>query len=369
MAKIVLISNSSSSCFHFRHELSTRLLQEGFEVIEVIGDTRFESTIKAWGVEVRIAPLETRSLNVAKLITYEKKLKEILISENPDVVFTFQTKPNICGMFASKAAHIKNTFAMVEGLGDGFGRHDIIGKIIECSLTLLFKMSLKYSKKVFFLNEEDVAFFSKKRIISPNKPVLIHGIGIDCDFYNKAPFENYFTATMISRLIPKKGVFDFCEAARECKKINPNLHFRLIGMPIEITEKELKPFMEDGSIEFLGGIDDVRPELSRMTISVVPTYYLEGLPQTIMEAMATGRPVITTKMRGCNFCVQDGVNGLFVEMQNPKDLSQKLLMLFSDPERIIKMGNSARDFAISNFDEAKINKKILATISANSVIS
>lgn len=362
MNKIVLITNSSSVFFYFRKELVFDLKKNGFDVIGIVGDEKYVSEIKSWGVQVFTAPLKNRNKNIFSFYPYKRKLEQILRSEMPNMVITFQTKPNIFGIRAAKKAGINKVFSMVEGLGDGFSGKGIKGKIVSDGIRLLYKKSLPYACGIFVLNKEDEDFLEKQCSIPKRKMILINGTGIDCSAYPQRPFTNFKTATMVSRLIAGKGVFVFAEAARICHKKRPDLIFKLIGSESEITKNDLKSYIEDGSILYLGPVGDLKTELQDMTISIVPSFYLEGMPRAIMEAMATGRPVITTNTRGCNAAIQNGVTGLLVQMKNPNDLAEKIIELFSNQRNIILYGQNARDFAEKNFDSHIIDKTVIDSL-------
>jgi glycosyltransferase involved in cell wall biosynthesis len=365
MKKILLITNSSSVFFYFRKELVFDLLKSDFEVIGLIGDCIHKSQIETWGIKVHVVSLNNRSKNILSFRTYQKGIENVIEEEKPNFILTFQTKPNIFGIRAAKRISNAKVFSMVEGLGDGFSGEGLKGKLVALGLLTLYQRTLHYANKVFFLNKEDLSFLVNKRVVRKSQAAMIEGTGIDCGIYKEEPFNNFRTATMVSRLIPRKGVYVFAEAARICHRARPDLIFKLIGAESEIKKEDLNPYIQDGSIQYLGSVKDLKPELRNMSISIVPTFYLEGLPRAIMEAMATGRPVISTDARGCNASVLNGYNGLIVNQQDPQDLAKKMLFLFSNIELIKNMGKNARKFAFTHFSSDVIDKQVIDILEEN----
>lgn len=366
MKKIAIITNSSFACYYFRRELICDLKKADFQVCVILGDDKLKQEIERdLGIEIFVTPLVNRSKNVFSLVQYQRELMAILKKIRPDIVFTFQTKPNIFGVRAAQQLGIHHVFAMVEGLGDGFVGSSLGEKLISLYLLKEFKKSFKHIDHVFLLNDEDFNFLAKKKVLSKERATVIRGTGIDVKAYPQMPFNNMKTAMMVSRLIPRKGVIEFCEAARLCVQKDRTLHFILIGREGDITKRDLQPFLDDGSIEYLGNINDLHPYLANMTIAVVPTYYLEGLPRAIMEAMATGRPVITTNVRGCNACVTNLETGLIVKQQDANDLSEKILWLFHHQDVLKDMGEKARSFACKFLSSETIDNTVIQIIKSD----
>jgi glycosyltransferase involved in cell wall biosynthesis len=168
---------------------------------------------------------------------------------------------------------------------------------------------------------------------------------------------------LISRLIKEKGILDYVEAARIVKQRRPEVEFKLVGFfdknPSALKEIELQSWIQEGVLHYLGKLDDVRPAIALSSVYVLPSYYGEGTPRTVLEAMAMGRPIITTDSPGCRETVVDGENGFLVPVKDPLSLSKSMLRFIENPTLIEQMGKISREIAIKKYDVNKVNSVIL----------
>lgn len=365
MKTIALILNSSKACYYFRRELISSLQKKAYKVIVVAGDNIFEKELVSLGVLFYCVPMTNRSINPFKMKQYQNRLTRLLKSVKPNIVFCFQIKPISFGVVAAKKSGVKNIYSMVEGLGDSFSKDSLKFKFISLFVSKMLKRSFRLCNKCFVMNKEDILFLEKKKILQYGKAILINGTGIDPFEYNyKSPF-NFETVVMISRLIKNKGVFDFCDAARIIKQTNKNICFYLIGYESDIQKKDIQTYIDDGSIEYLGVVPNLIPILEKMSIFVLPTFYNEGFPRSILEAMAIGRPVVTTNTKGCNVAVKNHINGLLVEPHNPNELAKQILFLLNNKQKIIEYGLAGRKMVEDNFNSNNISNSIIADIEKN----
>ena len=357
--KIVMLMNSSQACFYFRRELMGCLLSRGHEIHAICGDDSFGPKIKEIGVNFWHIPIVNRSVDVFGSFIFRRKLRKLLLDLRPDVFFSFQIKPIAYGNHVAKKAKIPHIFCMVEGLGDGFSRQSLKYRMAELYLSHKLKQCFRVAESCFVMNQEDIDFFVEQKIMEKKKAILINGTGIDPCEYPYVKMTNFNSVVMISRLIKSKGVLDFCEAAALCKKQRPDLEFSLIGHESDITKEDLLRFINSGAINYLGAVPDLHRSLKEMTVFVLPTYYNEGFPRSILEAMATGRPVITTNTKGCNVEVEEGVNGVFVPPKNPQELATAILRLCNNKEKLIKFGLNGRERAEKLFNATNISNYIV----------
>ena len=166
---------------------------------------------------------------------------------------------------------------------------------------------------------------------------------------------------MVARLNKAKGVFEYCNCAREVKKLYPNATFGLLGGEGDISKEDILEFIEDNSIEYYGETNSVLPYLEDCSVFVLPTYR-EGFPVAVMEAQSVGRAVIISDTIGCKDTVNDGFNGFKVCVQNVNALKEKCIYFIENPKKVVEMGLNARQFALDNFDQEKINNKIIQLI-------
>ena len=362
--KILLVCTKSSVLVNFRKKLIEKLQAEGHEVCGLAFDNDNEELLKERGVKLYHFKDANRSLNPFKVLSlknrYAKAIKEI----NPDLVFTFMLKPNIYGVQGAKKAGFTNIYSMVEGAGKVFIYNSLKWKLIRKLVCHGYKKAFKHSKKVFFLNSDDKKDFVKRGLVKDEQCELIHGIGVDLEYFQQKPIKNHNTFLMIARLIRAKGVFEYCEAAKIVKEKYPNATFNLVGPEGTIKAEDIKEYTEKGTVNYLGKTSDVRPYLEETSVHVLPTYYREGMVMVNMEASASGRAVISCDNTGTRETVKDGYSGFLVPIKNAQAIAEKMIYFLENPEQIEVMGKNARKYAEDMFDHRVINEKICEVIGA-----
>jgi len=356
--KILLINTASSTIINFRKDLIMHLQNTGYEVVVITMDSVYKEEIEQLNIKQYIVESSNRSVNVFSNLKYKKEIKKIIEIEKPDIVFSFQAKPNTLGIIAAR--NVKYKFAMVEGRGDVFGIKKPLYAILRLILTSLYRKSFKKIDKVFFLNNEDFSYFVDKKIIKGEKGIIIKGIGINTNEFNKTPITNFETFIMVSRLLPSKGVMEYCEAAQIVREKGYNYKFLLVGNEAKITKKDIQKYIDNGSIEYLGLRKDVKSLLQSSTVFVLPSYYHEGLPISILEAMAIGRPILTTDSIGCKETIFDEKNGFKIKVKDPHDLADKMITIMKDVDLINKYGDYSRYLTESIFEQSIINILVLS---------
>ena len=359
---VLLISTSSSGIFCFRKGLVDALIDNGYNVHIFSTDNKFKNEIEKWDVEFSNINQSGRSVNPLKKIEFYLGIKEKITNINPEIVMTFQATSNIFGVLAAKKCKVKRIFSMVEGAGDPFVYNNAKWLTIRAILCFLYRISFRYVKKVFFLNEDDRKEFIKRKIVKDEQSTVIKGIGIDLEKFEYTPIYNNNMFLMISRMMPAKGVIEFCKAAEIVKKKYPYIKFVYIGEEYTLNKGDIIKYIDEGIIDYLGYQNDVSKYIKDCFCYVLPSFYREGLPVTIMEASAIGRPIITTNNVGCKDAVIDGATGFIIEKKNIFELCEKMEYLINNIEVTYEMGKNARIFAQNNFDQKIINKKIIKII-------
>jgi len=231
----------------------------------------------------------------------------------------------------------------------------------------LYRFSIGKAGKVFFQNPDDKALFEDVGILSPTADVVVvNGSGIDVDAFKQTPLPaGDMIFLMIARLLGDKGVREYAEAAARVREVQPNARFQLAGWidehPDAISRQELSAWIKDGSIEFLDYLDDVRPAIEASTVYVLPSYR-EGTPRTVLEAMAMGRPIITTDAPGCRETVIDGENGFLVPVRSVTELVAAMERFIDNRELAVVMGKRSRQIAEEKYDVHKVNEVMLSEI-------
>lgn len=279
-----------------------------------------------------------------------------------DVVLPYTVKPVIYGTIAAWLAGVPRRYALVTGLGYAFTqqRQGLLTRIIY----LLYRFALSKAHKVFFQNPDDERLFRELGLLPVSVPsVVVNGSGVDVAAFTVMPLPSGLPAfLLIGRLLGDKGLREYAEAARRVRAVCPGAHFRLVGWidtnPDAIAQSELDAWIADGTLEFLGKLDDVRPAIADCTVYVLPSFR-EGTPRTVLEAMAMGRPIITTDAPGCRETVVDGENGFLVPVKSVDALVHAMLKFIEDPTLAVRMGKCSREIAEDKYDVHKVNAVML----------
>jgi glycosyltransferase involved in cell wall biosynthesis len=283
----------------------------------------------------------------------------------PDVVFHYTIKPNIYGSIAAWLARVPS-IAVTTGLGSVFIRKSRAAVIAKT----LYRLAFRFPREVWFLNRDDQAAFLERRLLAhPERARLLNGEGVDLEHFahTPSPRTQNFAFILIGRLLWDKGVGEYVDAARALRAKYPQTRFQLLGPagvdnPSAITLEEVRAWEREGVIEYLGEAHDVRPQIANADCVVLPSYR-EGVPRTLMEASAMGRPIVATDVPGCREVVDDGVTGLLCEARNAASLAEKLeqMIAMSDEERRT-MGERGRAKVTEEFDEAAVVARYLKTL-------
>lgn len=361
--KIILLTTISIGVINFRKKLIEKMLAGGDEIYVVCGDNFFEHKIRDMGCKFYCIPMENRSMNIVSLGRYTRELSRLIEKINPDIVFSFQLKPNTFGVLAAKKAGVKNIYSMVEGAGDVFINNTLKWKLVRFVVCRLYKKAFRNVRKVFFLNEDDKQEFIERKLVQSEQCEIIHGIGVDLERFSYRPIKNRRTFLMVARMLKTKGIYEYCECARLVRKKYPDAVFNYLGGEGNVKVVDIQEYIDDGSVRYLGTTNDVRPYLEECTAFILPSYR-EGLPMSIMEAEASGRAIITSDNVGCRDTVREGYNGFLAEKGNAQGLAEKAIWCIEHPEETEQMGRNSRTFAEEHFDQEKINEKIVAIIRA-----
>ena len=294
------------------------------------------------------------------------KLAALLRRLRPDVTLGYFIKPVIYGTLAAWLAGVPRRVAMIEGLGYVFtvssDRQSWRRKLLKTLVSVLYRFALDRAHQVIFLNKDDLAEFIAKHLVHEEKAVNLGGIGVDLSDWPVTPAHvQPVTFLLAARLLREKGIVEYAEAARLVKARHPEVRFVLLGgldpNPGSFSHAEVQAWAAEGLLEWPGHVV-VKPWLSQASVFVLPSYR-EGIPRSTQEAMAMGRPVITTDAPGCRETVEEGVNGFLVPVRNVQALADAMLRFVQNPSLIESMGRESRRLAEANFDVRKINARLL----------
>lgn len=368
--KIVVVSHHTKSLLSFRGQMLSEFVKAGHEVTACApdNDPKLVEKISRMGVSFITFPLSRNGMNLVKDLYSILFLVKTMLKIKPDYVFSSSAKPVIYGSLASWLTRVPRIFSLISGSGHALMKTTMKDRLLAIALTSLYRLSLLKNDAVFFQNPDDLNEFVDFKLAGKEQAVLVNGSGVDLEYYRPAPIvKNGPVFLLICRLIKDKGVIDYVDAARILKKRYPDAAFNLLG-PFDgnnisaLTRSQIEKWSQEGLINYCGETEDVRPFISDSSVYVLPSYYREGIPRSVLEAMAMGRPIITTDAPGCRETVVEGKNGFLVPIKDAKALAAAMERFISDPEMIGKFGEASRNYAVEKFDVNKVNEKIMTAM-------
>lgn len=366
MGKILFVGNTAWSMYNFRRFVFEAFLKKGHLVYVVSPKDRiYQRKLADMGCRCISLSIKSKGVNPLEDINVMVSLYKIIKNLKPDHCFFYTIKPNIYGSMAASCLRVPHV-AVTTGLGYTFITDNLVSKIAN----ILYKVSLRKARQVWFLNADDQEAFLEKELIKEQQAFILNGEGVDVEHFNYRPYQTSdLSFLLVARMLWDKGVGQFVEAAREIKKTHPNITFKLLGYvgvdnPNAISKKQMDEWIEEGVVEYLGITQDVRPFIEKSSCIVLPSYYGEGVPLSLLEGAAIGRPVITTNSVGCKETVEDGKTGFLCEPKNVSSLVNAMEKIIRMPEEeLIKMGYRARKRVEKVFDVRLVIDKYVEIVS------
>lgn len=371
MKKVAIITSHAPSLVNFRLYLIIRLRALEYEVLTLAPnfDERTRSALQDLGATPVDCPMVRAGMNPLRDAVNTLHMFRLLRSLKPDISLGYFIKPVIFGSLAAKISGVPRRFAMVEGLGFVFtptaDAMPFKRRMLKQLVLKLYKLGISCAHRVIFLNPDDRDELIAEGVLAKEKSFLLGGIGLDLEKWPlTSPVTNPVTFLLVARLLREKGIEQYAAAARIVKAKYPAVRFVLLGgldeNPGAITVADVEVWVKEGILEWHGHVP-VRPWLEKTSVFVLPSYR-EGVPMSTQEAMAMGRPVITTDVPGCRETVVDGVNGFLVPVRNPQALAEKMCLFIEKPELIAQMGSESRRLAEERFDVHKVNEKLIGLL-------
>jgi len=365
MTTVVLSSNTAWSLFNFRGGIIRAILARGFRVIALAPEDSFSSKLAKMGCDVMDIRMNNTGTNplsdLRTLLAYYSVYRRI----KPDIILHFTIKPVIYGSISARQLGIP-CVNMITGLGSVFIRDTWVTRLVQ----ILYRFALGRSQKTIFQNPDDLRLFVDRGLVPQMRALRFPGSGIDVSAFSAQPAigRDYQVFILIARMLWDKGVGVYVDAARELKMRHPKATFHLLGSIDEMKEtgikrEQIEKWVGEGVVEYLGEADDVRPHIAGSDCVVLPSYYREGVPRSLLEAAAMSRPVITTDSVGCREAVDDGVTGYLCKVKDSVDLADKMerIMTLSGEQRA-EMGRNGRLKMEREFDEQIVIRRYLEII-------
>lgn len=363
---VAITSNTSWYLYNFRRNTIRALLENGHTVLAIAPEDNYSERLSALGCRFVHVPIDQGGTNPVRDLLTLFYFFIIYRTEKPNIVLNFTPKNNIYSTLAAsfnKIPCINN----IAGLGFLFIEESFSSKIARW----LYKLTQPKAKKIFFQNNDDRQLFIKNNFVPIELTDRVPGSGVDLSRFVLKPANNdgVVRFILIGRMLYDKGVKEYVEAARIIKQKYSNTEFFLLGFlevnnPSAVSKSVMDGWISDGIVRYLGVSDSVETEIAKVDCVVLPSTYREGVPKSLLEAGAMGKPIITTDTIGCREVVDDGVNGFLCEPKNIDDLANKLekIILMSHEDRLA-MGMKSRLKIESEFDEQKVIAKYLEAIS------
>lgn len=370
--KIILIGTVASSFYGFRADLIRTFLKKGYQVYAFTSEYTAEDLkkIEKLGATPITYTLNRGGLNpLADIVATYRLLKKIK-KVNPDLVFSYFSKPVIFGTMAAKLAKVPHVIGMLEGLGytfteqpEGLSKKTQLIKKIQ---VFLYKIALPQLDQLVFLNPDDPKDLLEKHAIHVKKIEVLGGIGLNLQDYPYQPLSNIhlpLNFLFIGRLLKEKGIYEFVQAAKLVKKIYPDTEFIVLGAIDHhnlgaLQQTELDSLISSNIIQYPGHVSNIKDWIADSHVFVLPSYR-EGVPRSTQEAMATGRAIITTDVPGCRETVINTKNGFIVPKWNPEALAEKMIYFIENPEQTQVMGAESYKIAVEKFDAEKVNQRLV----------
>jgi glycosyltransferase involved in cell wall biosynthesis len=369
MKHILIITSNGKSLINFRLSLIKKLLSRGYKVSVASPINKFldsmQKELKDLGVIINFFSLSNTSINFFKDCKSILEIFKIIRNSKPNIIISYAVKPVIYTGLVLKCFKKIIYYPLITGLGYAFiDKASIKQKIIKYLIIKLYRESLKSSKKIIFQNKDDQSLFLKLKIIKKkNLSNVINGSGVDLNLYPLSRLPSKPVFLMISRLLVDKGVREYVKAAKIVRSRFSNATFQLVGYldknPSSITGKELRSWIKEGDIEYLGEIKSVQSILKSCKYFVLPSYR-EGTPRSVLEALSTGRPIITTDVPGCRETVIHNKNGLLIPIKDSVALANAMIRLLNENNKIVKkMAKESYLIAKNKYEINTVNQNML----------
>lgn len=375
MARVALIGGFGDLVVKLRGSLIRALRDEGHEVIVCVPRPSAAATrgvqdgLRELGARLVISNLNRTGLNPFSEISARMFYERFMRDERPDAVLAYNPKPVFYAVPAARRAGVPHVSAMITGLGYAFTGGTVLSRVLALFAMRLYRRALPMTDAVIFQNRDDKAFFEHMGLLGGARNVVqVPGPGVDLERFPWVPIvepPKVVTFLFVGRLLRDKGVLEFVEAARALRALRTDDHrmrFQLAGFtdsnPASITDQQLAAWRESGVVECLGRLEDVRPALAASSVFVLPSRG-EGMPMSVLEAMSTGRAVVTADSSGCRETIEDQASGYLVPPGSASALAFAMEQFLEDPNLTVIMGRAARERAERVFDARKVNAQVM----------
>ena len=365
MKKLFIVVNHDWFFLSHRQAIAVAVKKAGWDVTVVTCDTGRFDDIRALGLKAVNLPINATGMNLTEEMNTFSFLWRLYRREKPDVVHHVGLKTILWGGLAARLTGVKGMVNAVSGLGVMFSG-DKLSLTAKGVLTVMRFSHARKGVRIIFQNHEDESLFLNRHIIEAENCVFIKGSGVDLNDFSYTPEPDGLPIKVMftARMVREKGVVVLIEAAEMLRtEYEDRVVFLLCGKlsdnPKAMQKEELEALCDGKYIQWLGHRTDVKDLLQQSHIIAFPSYYREGVPKSLIEACASGRPIITTQSIGCKDTVDDGVNGFLIPVKDSRTLADKLRMLIDNKELRVRLGKASRAKAEREFSIAMVVRKHL----------
>lgn len=366
--RVILFANTDWYLYNFRRSLALALRDVGHDVLLISPDGPYGGKLVDLGLRWQPVPMDRRSLNPLREALLLSHLANLFRREQPDIVHGFTIKCAVYGALAARLAGVPGRVNAVAGMGYVFISDSPKARLLRPVVRALLRLALGgRGARLVLQNPDDVALFAQAGLVDPAQVRLIPGSGVDCGRFlvrPSAPDGRPLRVLLAARLLWDKGLAEYIAAARRLRDEGRAIEFLLAGdpdpgNPAAVPEATVREWVADGTVEWLGHVDDMPALFASVDMVVLPSYR-EGLPKGLIEAAACALPLVTTDVPGCRQVVTDGVDGLLVPARDADALARAIARLQDDPELATRLGQAARAKALAEFDEKIVSERTLA---------
>jgi len=368
--KVLITANTSWYIWNFRRSLIQALQKDGHEIIIAAPEDDYTDRITALGCQFAPLKIDNKGTSPLRDFALYRHLRGLFRGQQLDVVFSYTIKCNIYACMAARPLKLP-VIPNVSGLGTAFLSENWVNRVVK----RLYRSAFRVPNVIFFQNRDDQETFLGLGLATEGQARLLPGSGVDLKRFGPQPLPatGEVTFLLIARLLWDKGVGEFVAAATQIRRDHPNTRFQLLGFlnaenRSAIPRETVEDWVRKGIVEYLGATDDVRPHIAAADCVVLPSYYPEGTPRSLLEAASMARPIITTDTPGCRDVVEEGITGFLCDPRNKESLKEVIERVVAlSPQDRSDMGLRGRLKMEREFDQVTVitaYRQVIAELSA-----
>lgn len=317
------------------------------------------------GREYQQVPIKRANTNPLTELLAIRDLVHVFRKVKIDRLLVYGARMQVSVLPAARLAGVKRLFSVINGAGGHYYLRGLRGKIVRLCSWPMMKVALTLATCVFFQNTDDRGLYLKQFLVKKRKTKIINGSGVNLQAFPKTPLPSDLKFLMLTRLASEKGIGEYAQAAQAVKEKYPSAEFHLVGnRDIAFANEEaeiLDRAIESGTVLYHGATTEPAKWYQMCRIYVLPSYH-EGTPRTVLEALSTGRAIITTDVPGCRDTIRDGKEGYLVPPQDVSALSNAMIKMIEDSEKTQEMSHCAWERAKEKYDVYKVNETLLTEL-------